>query len=946
MSSARQCLQCGAPVSGESPQGLCMKCLLGVALAPPEPALSVQAGLSDTARFEGGAHDWIGHYKLLEKIGEGGCGIVYMAEQREPVRRRVALKVIKLGMDSRHVVARFEAERQALALMDHPNIARVLDGGTTEAGRPYFVMELVRGIPITRFCDEKKLDTQQRLELFIQVCQAVQHAHQKGIIHRDIKPSNILVADHDGVPVPKIIDFGIAKATAGETLTDKTLFTAFQQFIGTPAYMSPEQAQFSGLDIDTRSDIYSLGVLLYELLTGQTPFEAKRLMAAGLGEIGRIIREEDPPKPSTRLSSLDQAEQTTLAKARQSDPPKLVRIMRGDLDWIVMKTIEKDRSRRYETANGLAADIKRFLGNEPVVARPPSTGYKFRKFARRNKLPLTAAILIALTLIVATGVSLGQAKRAIQAKKEASAKAAAERAAREESEAILKFMTRVFQSPDPARDGRTITVAETIDRAVTNLNRDLAAQPMRRAQVQSTLGSTYFALGLDQKAIALQEKVRDYYLANFGPDQTNTLSAIHNLATFYFRAGRRDEALKLREQLLQRRRKVLGPEHPDSIAAMNNLAISYAEGGRREEAVTLLEEVLAIRRKGLGPEHQDTLSSVINLGNAYFLAGRREEALKLREDALRLCRETLGPEHPATLQAMKNLGISYAAANRQKEALKLREDNLRLCRKALGPEHPDTIQAIINLGNSYYNVGRADEAIKMQEEGVQLSRKVLGSEHPSTLVMMDHLGVSYSGAGRREEALKLNEELLPLCRKVLGPEGTETVWVMNNLANCYAQTGRRDEAMTLLEQVLAIRRKTLGPEHPDTLEATSNLAEIWHEAGRRGEALKLREEVLPVSRKVLGPEHPDTLERMTDLAVSLGAAGRRAEAVALQEQSLAISRRVLQLNQPYQPLALKAALENLADLYDKSERKAEADGLRQELADLKAKVEQKTPGPK
>ena len=348
--------------------------------------------------------DRIGRYKLLQEIGEGGCGVVYMAEQSEPVRRRVALKVIKLGMDTRQVVARFEAERQALALMDHPNIAKVLDGGVTDAGRPYFVMELVRGERITDYCDKNNLSTPERLDLFIQVCQAIQHAHQKGIIHRDIKPSNILVTVLDGVAVPKVIDFGIAKATAGQTLTDKTLFTAFEQFIGTPAYMSPEQAEMSGADIDTRSDIYSLGVLLYELLMGRTPFEQKRLLEAGLDGIRRIIREEDPPRPSTRLSTLEAGEQTTVARHRQSEPPKLVRLVRGDLDWIAMKCLEKDRSRRYETANGLAADLKRHLNNEPVVARPPSQLYRFQKLARRNKLAFAAIAAVAGSLVIGLGL--------------------------------------------------------------------------------------------------------------------------------------------------------------------------------------------------------------------------------------------------------------------------------------------------------------------------------------------------------------------------------------------------------------------------------------------------------------------------------------------------------------------------------------------------------------
>ena len=329
--------------------------------------------------------DRIGRYKLLEKIGEGGCGVVYVAEQQEPVRRRVALKVIKLGMDTRSVVARFEAERQALAMMDHPNIAKVLDAGATEAGRPYFVMELVRGIKLTDYCDQNKLPTDQRLELFIKVCLAVQHAHQKGIIHRDLKPSNVLVADHDGLPVPKIIDFGIAKATTGQPLTEKTLYTAFEQFIGTPAYMSPEQAKLSGLDVDTRSDIYSLGVLLYELLTGQTPFDARKLLGAGIDEVRRIIREVDPPRPSTRLSTLDVAEQTALAKTRNSEPPKLIHLVRGDLDLIVMKTLEKDRNRRYDTALDLANDLQNYLADQPVQASPPSLLYRSGKFLRRRR---------------------------------------------------------------------------------------------------------------------------------------------------------------------------------------------------------------------------------------------------------------------------------------------------------------------------------------------------------------------------------------------------------------------------------------------------------------------------------------------------------------------------------------------------------------------------------
>ena len=360
-------------------------------------------------------HDTIGPYRLMEQVGEGGFGVVWAAEQREPIRQRVALKIIKVGMDTKQVVARFEAERQALALMNHPHIAKVLGAGSTESGRPYFCMELIRGIPITHYCDENKLNTQERLDLFTKVCNAIQHAHQKGVIHRDIKPGNILVTMHDGVPVPKVIDFGIAKAVEME-LTEKTIYTQLQQFIGTPAYMSPEQAEMSGLDIDTRSDIYSLGVLLYELLTGKPPFSAKELMQSGLDEMRRMIREKDPERPSMRLSSLQGEERTTAAHRRNLTMPDLIRNLQGDLDWIVIKALEKDRTRRYETSNGLAADIRRHIENKPIVARPPSAAYLFQKAWKRNKGTYTAVTCIFLALLVGAVVSLWQASEASAAR--------------------------------------------------------------------------------------------------------------------------------------------------------------------------------------------------------------------------------------------------------------------------------------------------------------------------------------------------------------------------------------------------------------------------------------------------------------------------------------------------------------------------------------------------
>jgi serine/threonine protein kinase/tetratricopeptide (TPR) repeat protein len=773
----------------------------------------------------------IGRYKVLEKVGEGGCGVVYVAEQTEPVRRRVALKVIKLGMDTKQVVARFEAERQALAMMDHPNIAKVLDAGATENGRPYFVMELVRGIKITDYCDQNKLTTKERLDLFIKVCQAIQHAHQKGIIHRDIKPSNILVTLHDGVPAPKVIDFGIAKATEGR-LTNATVYTQLQQFIGTPAYMSPEQAEMTGMDIDTRADIYSLGVLLYELLAGRTPFDASELISLGLDAMRQTIREKEPMRPSTRLAALKAEELTTTAKRRSADISKLLHQLKGDLDWIVMKCLEKDRTRRYETASGLAADLKRHLSNEPVLACPPSWLYNFQKTVRRHKFGFAAAATIVTALAVGVLVSTREAARAsrearramaaeadakqrlseseasmaraLAAEQQATANAAAERAAREESEAISKFMTEVFRSPDPTRDGRTITVAETLDRAAKKLESDLANHPDRRAKLQATLGATYNALGLARQAIPLQEKARDYYLKNLGLEHTNTLSAMHSLAISYDDAGRRNESLKLREEVLALSRKVKGPEHSDTLLAMNNLANSYEGVGRQDEALKLLEEVLALSRKVNGPEHPDALAAMNNLALSYALAGRRDEALKMREEVLALRRKVSGPEHPDTIKAMHNLANSYGEAGRRDESLKLREEVLALRRKVLGLEHPDTIKAMQNLAFSYQEAGRWEEARKMSEEVLTLRRKVLGPEHPDTIQYLND--IAWLLATSETAEVRNGTNAVQFAEEAVAATHRSNAGFLDTLAAAYAETQQFEKAVAVQREAMSLAK--------------------------------------------------------------------------------------------------------------------------------------------
>jgi eukaryotic-like serine/threonine-protein kinase len=750
----------------------------------------------------------LGYYKLLERIGEGGCGVVYVADQSKPVRRRVALKVIKLGMDTKAVVARFEAERQALAMMDHPNIAKVLDAGATEKGRPYFVMELVRGVRITDYCDQNNLATKDRLDLFMKVCQAIQHAHQKGIIHRDIKPSNILVTLHDGVPVPKVIDFGIAKATEGR-LTDATVYTQLNQFIGTPAYMSPEQAEMSGLDIDTRSDIYSLGVLLYELLVGTTPFDAKELMSQGIDAMRKTIREKEPIRPSTKIGTLTGEELTTTAKRRSIETSKLARVLRGDLDWIVMKCLEKDRTRRYETANGLAADLKRHLNNEPVLACPPSSAYRFQKSFRRNKLAFAAAtaVFVALCLgIVATTLQSLRATRAEKTTKEAKDDAVAREA---ETKAVLEFVeNHVLAAARPEGQqgglGRDVTMRKAIEAAAQYIKEGFTNQPLIEARLRLTLGKSFYFLGDAQRSAEQEEAARAIYTRLRGPDDPDTLLAMHNLASSYDMLGRFDEALKLREETLARRRAKLGSDNTDTIASMNNLGLSYGNVGRFADALKLREETLARFKAVEGKDHPDTLMAMNNLANAYFSLDRYDDALKLREEALVLYKAKVGPDHPDTLRAMGNLATSLDFAGRHDEALRLREETLALRRAKLGPDHYSTLVSMSALGDSYESLGRHADALKIYEETLAMRKAKLGPDHPDTLQSMKNVADSYATLKRHAEALKLRQETYALRKAKLGADHPDTLVSMEAIAESLAALGHDDEALAMIDECLRL----------------------------------------------------------------------------------------------------------------------------------------------
>ncbi len=669
-----------------------------------------------------------GRYKLLEPIGEGGMGSVWMAEQREPVKRLVALKLIKPGMDSRAVLARFEAERQALALMDHPSIARILDGGTTPdepggvgPGRPYFVMELVRGRPLTEYCDARRLNIKNRLDLFVQICFAVQHAHQKGIIHRDLKPANVLVTEHDGQPVPKVIDFGLAKAlNAGGTLTDRTLYTAFGTVVGTPLYMAPEQVGINALDVDTRSDIYALGVILYELLTGTTPLEKRQFAQAAWEEVRRVIREQEPPRPSLRLSSSDAL--AGVAASRQIEPLKLTRMVRGDLDWIVMKALEKDRTRRYETPGALARDIERYLHDEPVEASPPSRMYRLSKFVRKHRRLISTAAGFVLLIVAGAGVSTWQAMRAYKAERQAldardDATEQLRQAKRSEARAnaVLKFFQgKVLSAARPkGQEGglrHDVTVREALDRAEPEIATAFPGEPLVEASIRNTLGVSYWYLGDQEKALTQQERAIELRRQELGPRHPETVGAMNDLAIVLDRMGKFAEEQKILEEVVAVKRRTLGPEDPVTLRSVNNLAVVLAMQGLLEDAVKLAKETLDIQRRVDGPESITTLRSEYNLAIMQRHLGRWAEARPLFDESLQTLRRVFGPDHQDTLRVVNGLGELLLDQRRPGEARALFEEALKGQRSVLGPTRDETLLTMINLADTARLQGRLDEA--------------------------------------------------------------------------------------------------------------------------------------------------------------------------------------------------------------------------------------------
>jgi len=736
-------------------------------------------------------------------------------------------------------------------------------------------MELVKGVPITAYCDAHRLTPRQRLELFIPVCEAIQHAHQKGIIHRDVKSSNVLVARYDDKPVPKVIDFGVAKAVGSadglNRLTERTLHTGYGAVVGTVEYMSPEQASFNQLDVDTRSDIYSLGVLLYELLTGGPPFGRAEVETVGLLETLRLIREQDPPRPSTRLSTADGL--PALATNRGTEPKRLAALVRGELDWIVMKALEKDRNRRYATAHDLAQDVRRYLAHEPVAAGPPGRGYRVRKFVRRNRGPVLAAAMLLLTLVggvVGTTWGLVRAEKAwgeeaeqrsLAEKNEqialnaAAAESKATRAAAAaagRAQAIIHFFEdRILSAARPkGKDeglGPDVSLREAVEAAIPFVSEQFRNEPFVDAHLRMSLGGTLSSLGEYAKAAEQFEKAYEFYVKRLGPDGEATLNSANTLATCYHGLGRPAEAIKLHEDTLARRKAIFGIDHAGTLSSMANLAIIYREVGWRQEALQLHEEALARRKVVLGADHPDTLNSMNDLAVCYRVAGRPQDALKLHEETLARRKAVLAPNHPDTLTSMQNLANGYADFDRHQEALVLREQLLTLRKKLIGRDHPFTLNTMHNLANSYAHFDRHEEALKLRQETLALRKAKQGADHPETLSAMNNLARSYLALDRKEEALAVDMEALALRKARFGVDDLPTLNSMCNVAVSLVDLGRGAEAVVMIDECLRLaagkqveptfvpRLMRLRHRHfAKTRDATGcrATAEMWEQLGR------------------------------------------------------------------------------------------------------------------
>jgi serine/threonine protein kinase/tetratricopeptide (TPR) repeat protein len=823
----------------------------------------------------------IGPYKLLQLIGEGGMGAVYMAEQERPVRRRVALKIIKLGMDTKRVIARFEAERQALAMTDHPNIAKVLDAGATETGRPYFVMELVRGISLTDYCDRNQLTTAERLELFTQVCNAVQHAHQKGLIHRDLKPSNVMVTLHDSKPVPKVIDFGIAKAMH-QRLTEKTIFTEYGQFIGTPIYMSPEQAEMSGLDVDTRSDIYSLGVILYELLTGKTPVDADLLKEATYGEIQRIIREDEPAIPSTRVTRLGD-ETNSVARNRRTECANLSRLFRGDLDWIVMRAMEKDRTRRYDTAQALGDDVHRHMRNEPVLAGPPSAIYKIRKFVRRNRLAVmggslaAGAVLIGLSLAV-LGFLQARTERddAEAARKQANLEA-------QRSSAISTYLQEKLVAVDPRKQAN----AETSVQQVLEEGRALFGDD--HAIVAGVLYSWATNLRVaDRHEAAVDALVEalELYRRAYGSKHASVAIARSALAEALAENGEYAKAEEQGRAALDLQREIFGAESlmvAESLDRLTRATRSSDSGGRTRDIQTMWAETVAAYRAALGPQHHETVTQICRFGSWLHERGLFEAASPLLDEGVRLGREVLPVRGDTFFSALTSLTNLRFIQGESQSAKKLSLELIDVTRERLGPTSPRLVTELSSYGLMLFTNNEIDEAIAILDQSVELARRVLPAGDPARLQALDYLTralINLDDLTRAKLAYKETLENASLC---WGEESSTYIQAQAGYGMWLKSIGELDQARTALYRVWTLSRGVFPPGDVVMTRAQESLIELMKlvPAQQQPDLTALFQNYLVDARELWGNENPRVANALVNYASYLGRHGQAAEALAI-----------------------------------------------------------------
>jgi len=748
----------------------------------------------------------IGRYRILRLLGEGGMGAVYEAEQEFP-HRTVALKVIRAGYASGEMLRRFETETQALGRLQHPGIAQIYEAGTAETpfGRqPYFAMELVQGQALIDYCESHRLGVRQRLELMAKICDAVQHAHQRGLIHRDLKPANILV-DESGQP--RILDFGVARLTDSDA--QATRQTDIGQLVGTLAYMSPEQVLGDPGEIDTRSDVYALGVILYELLAGRGPY----VLGRQLHEVVRTIREEEP----SALSSVN-------------------RSYRGDIETIVGKALEKDKTRRYVSAAELAADIQRHLRDEPITARPPTTSYQLRKFARRNKALVTGAAAVLVVLVLGVVASTWEAVQARRAEAKAKQESAISQAVNDFLQKDLLGQASAYNQSKPDPD---IKVRTVLDRAAQNIQGKFEKQPAVEAAIWDTIGNTYERLGLYPEAQKQLERALELSRGALGPDNPRTLLIMQDLVWLDQDEGKYIEAEALGKQTLDKKRRVLGPENPETLAAMGELATVYWAEGKYARAEALDLQTLEMKRRVLGADHPWTLSTMNNLAVLYSNESKYAQAEALQSQALEIERRSLGPEHPATLMSMNNLATVYADEGKYARAEALHRQALEVQRRVLGPEHPETLQTMYDLAGLYRLAGKYAEAEAMQSQTLEIRRRVLGPDHPNTLGSMEDLAWDYVGETKYAQAATLFSQILGAWRRLKGPEDGNTLGSADGLAVALIGERRYDDAEKLLRETLDIRRRVSGPDDPSIGGDLYNLACTMARERHKNEALAL-----------------------------------------------------------------------------------------------------------